>query len=63
MEKYIPTFFITYELASKEVHEARNDICRSCDHLKENDVCDLCHCKVFFKNEFIETKCPLGKWE
>lgn len=63
MEKHIQTFFITYELASKEVLELRNSICKSCEYLNENHICDICHCKVLFKNEFLETKCPLGKWE
>jgi hypothetical protein len=59
---YIPTFLITYELVDDETLETRNNICKGCEHF-DNEICNVCHCKIFSKHKFIEAKCPIGKWK
>ena len=49
--------------AAEDVHRARLDICRKCDHL-QNGMCVLCGCYVELRAAKTHMKCPdvPGKW-
>ena len=58
----IPTFLITYDLATDEKVAERIAICTPCEEYTSKGICNQCHCLMEAKVKFDEAKCPLGKW-
>lgn len=63
--------------AEKKMSQLRLDICRRCDHAKENKVlkilngeanyenqlqCSKCGCPCLEKSLVTDQQCPVGKW-
>jgi len=52
---------------SKEVKEARLEICKTCEYRvaasnPERDMCNGCGCFILTKASFAPMKCPKEKW-
>lgn len=50
-------------------HEARFEICKTCDNLKPLiehgnilQQCKICSCIMVFKTKIPSATCPIGKW-
>ena len=48
-------------LATKIVIETRQGLCESCDFAKYG-ICKKCGCVIKMKTQFVNAKCPIGKW-
>lgn len=47
----------------KEIRNTRLEICNSCEFfVKDTTACKRCGCIMSLKVNFVETKCPIGKW-
>ena len=48
-----------------KISEERLTICRKCEHFdKENgNRCKKCGCFMMGKTMFMDSKCPVGKWD
>lgn len=51
------------ERASKEVVDARMEICNGCEFFsKRQQRCKKCHCFMKLKTELARARCPEKKW-
>ena len=48
----------------RKVSEERMKICRECDYFKPStNQCKKCGCFMNGKTMFMDSKCPIGKWD
>lgn len=48
----------------RKVAEERLSICRECKYYKEStSQCKKCGCFMQGKTMFMDSKCPIGKWD
>jgi hypothetical protein len=46
-----------------EVSKKRLETCHACEHLNVvTRQCDVCACFVWLKIQWVDEKCPKGKW-
>ena len=49
--------------SAEELHKARLEICRQCEHFKPRlEKCRLCGCFMQLKTKLEDAKCPIRKW-
>ncbi len=50
-------------VVSEDQHQARLEVCKSCEKYTKHHFCDECHCYMPLKTKFAIFHCPLKKWE
>lgn len=61
-DRYLPSEIVLYKkIVSKYMHEARLNICKSCDFFQQN-TCLQCGCPVNRKTLDADESCPIHKW-
>ena len=51
------------EKVSKEIHEKRMSICKSCEHfISATTQCKKCGCFMNLKTKLPHADCPINKW-
>jgi hypothetical protein len=50
------------ELCSDEVYDERISLCRSCEHLRANELCDVSSLLVRIEARLLDSQCPVKKW-
>lgn len=47
----------------KRISDERLTICNSCEHyIKKTTKCEKCGCFMEYKTLFLNSECPIGKW-
>lgn len=50
-------------VVDEQKRKLRMDICKGCDKLEHQTMCEACSCFMPLKTWMVDARCPLQKWE